>query len=91
VQPAGVVRVGVRQQVVPHVGLAVVEAVDDEAVQRRPQPLHPGVLRRHGASLEIARAVPKWSRPEWREGCQHRRNVSELRRPRPAQQLTSEL
>ena len=44
-----VVRVRVCEEVVPHVGLAEVEAVNDEARERRPEPLDGRVLGRHCA------------------------------------------
>ena len=44
-----VVRVRVCEEVVPHVGLAEVEAVNDEARERRPEPLDGRMLGRHCA------------------------------------------
>ena len=41
-----------RQKVMMHVGLTEVEAIDDEFVQRRGEPLDARVLRRHGAAAQ---------------------------------------
>ena len=46
-QTTGVVRVGVREKIVAYLGLEEVEAVNDERVERRAQPLEAGVLRGH--------------------------------------------